>query len=103
MSLAVNQNNNQASGYTYDQSGKVLADASGSSYIWNAEGRMVSTAGYTYTYDGDGRRVKKAVGGHGRGDEDRGPEQDVHSPNQKLYWYGPGGQVLAESDFQLLG
>ena len=39
---------------------------------------MASTAGVNYTYDGDGQRVKK--------------------DNGKLYWYGPGGQVLAESD-----
>ena len=39
---------------------------------------MVSTAGVTYTYDGDGQRVKKS--------------------NGKLYWYGINGEVLAESD-----
>jgi RHS repeat-associated protein len=39
---------------------------------------MTSAAGVTYTYDGDGRRVKKSSG--------------------KLYWYGLGGEVLAESN-----
>ncbi|MBI4480443.1 MAG: hypothetical protein HY651_10515 [Acidobacteria bacterium] len=39
---------------------------------------MATTAGVTYTYDGDGRRVSKS--------------------NGKLYWYGVNGQVLAESD-----
>ena len=39
---------------------------------------MVSTAGVTYDYDGDGRRVAKTTG--------------------KLYWYGLGGEVLAEGD-----
>ena len=33
---------------------------------------------YTYTYDGDGQRVKKSSG--------------------KLYWYGSKGEVLTESD-----
>jgi hypothetical protein len=39
---------------------------------------MASAAGVNYTYDGDNRRVKKDSG--------------------KLYWYGVGGEVLAESD-----
>ena len=39
---------------------------------------MASTAGVTYTYDGDNRRVQKS--------------------NGTLYWYGLRGEVLAESD-----
>jgi hypothetical protein len=39
---------------------------------------MTSAAGVTYTYDGDGRRVKK--------------------DNGTLYWYGPDGEVLLEAD-----
>jgi RHS repeat-associated protein len=62
---------------SYDSAGNVTNDGT-FSYTWNAEGRMVSAAGVTYTYDGDGKRVKK--------------------DNGKLYWYGPGGEVLAESD-----
>ena len=46
---------------------------------------MVTTAGVTYTYDGDGRLVKKAA---------NPPSQQV----DKLYWYGVQGEVLAESD-----
>ncbi len=69
-----------------------------STFTWNAEGRMSATAGFTYTYDGDGRRVKKSVGGHGQGSAGRDPSQQVHNANGKLYWYGPSGEVLAESD-----
>src|SRR6266566_3994160 len=39
---------------------------------------MTSTAGVTYTYDGDGKRVKKSSG--------------------KLYWYGMGSDPLDETD-----
>ncbi|MBI2817160.1 MAG: TonB-dependent receptor [Acidobacteria bacterium] len=39
---------------------------------------MTSAAGVSYTYDADNRRVNKS--------------------NGKLYWYGVGGEVLAESD-----
>lgn len=51
-------------------------------YTWTAEGRMataaVSGTTTTYTYDGYGQRVEKS--------------------GSKLYWYGPSGEVLAESD-----
>jgi RHS repeat-associated protein len=39
---------------------------------------MTTAAGVTYTYDGDGRRVSKSSG--------------------KLYWYGSGGEILAETN-----
>jgi RHS repeat-associated protein len=39
---------------------------------------MKTAAGVTYAYDGDGRRVSKSTG--------------------KLYWYGSGGEILAETD-----
>jgi RHS repeat-associated protein len=39
---------------------------------------MTSTAGVTYTYDGDGKRVQKSSG--------------------KLYWYGMGSDPLDETD-----
>jgi RHS repeat-associated protein len=47
-------------------------------YIYNAENQLTSTAGITYTYDGDGKRVSKS--------------------NGKLYWYGMGSDALDESD-----
>ena len=47
-------------------------------YAFNAGGRQTSAAGVTYTYDGDGQRVKKS--------------------NGKLYWFGLGGAMLAETD-----
>ena len=66
------------SGFSYDAAGNLLTDGFGGTFTWNAESRMVTTAGVTYTYDGDNRRVKKS--------------------NGKLYWYGVQGEVLAESD-----
>jgi RHS repeat-associated protein len=39
---------------------------------------LKTAAGVTYAYDGDGRRVSKSSG--------------------KLYWYGSGGDILAETD-----
>ena len=81
LSLTISASNNRVSGYTYDSSGNVLNDTA-NTYTWTAEGRMatavVSGTTTTYTYDGYGRRVEKS--------------------GSKLYWYGPNGEVLAESD-----
>jgi RHS repeat-associated protein len=50
------------------------------SYTYDAENRIISVDGTstTYTYDADGRRIKKSGGTN--------------------YWFGPGGETLAESD-----
>jgi RHS repeat-associated protein len=45
---------------------------------YDAENRLSTTAGVTYTYDGDGNRVKKS--------------------NGKLYWTGGGSDPLEETD-----
>src|SRR5208283_1903883 len=65
------------SAFTYDPSGNTLNDGT-YSYTWDAESQMKTAAGVTYAYDGDGRRVSKS--------------------NGKLYWYGAGGEILAETD-----
>ena len=72
--------NNQISGFTYDAAGNLRATPPPvpASYTYNAENQLTSTAGVTYTYDGNGKRVQKSTG--------------------KLYWYGMGSDVLDESD-----
>jgi RHS repeat-associated protein len=78
LSLAINDNNQIANGgFSYDLSGNLTADGF-SSYTWTAEDQLAATAGVSYTYDGDHRRVRKS--------------------NGTLYWYGRNGEVLAESD-----
>jgi RHS repeat-associated protein len=47
-------------------------------YTWDAEGRLASANGVTYTYDGDGRRVEKSSG--------------------TIYWYDDKGNVIEETD-----
>ena len=53
-------------------------------YQYDQENRIVSvdSGRAAYTYDGDGQRVVKSLWGGGG----------------TLYWYGPDGQILAESD-----
>jgi hypothetical protein len=46
-----------------------------------SENRLLTAGGVTYTYDGDGRRIKKSSG--------------------KLYWYGEGIEVLDDLAFIL--
>lgn len=72
---------NRISGYCYDAAGNLLKqgtcpiDLSTAPYQYDADNRITTTAGVTYTYDGDGKRVKKS--------------------NGTLYW---GDGPLAESD-----
>jgi RHS repeat-associated protein len=78
-SLSVTITNlNQISGHSYDAAGNLTSAPGMGSYTWDAESRMKATASVTYTYDGDGRRVKKS--------------------NGKLYWYGVDSSPLAESN-----
>ena len=68
---------NQLNGFSYDLSGNTQWDGV-YSYTWNGESQLQTAGGVTYAYDGSGRRVAKA--------------------GQKLYWYGSGGEILAETD-----
>ncbi|MBZ5527084.1 MAG: hypothetical protein LAN71_04165 [Acidobacteriia bacterium] len=68
---------NHLVGFSYDLSGNTTSD-SVYSYNWNAESQLKSTNSVNYLYDGNGRRVSKS--------------------NGKLYWYGAGSEILAETD-----
>jgi RHS repeat-associated protein len=68
---------NWLTGYSYDSSGNMLNDGV-NSYTFNAESELLTAAGVTYTYDGDGNRVQKS--------------------NGKLYWLGDGSDPLDETD-----
>ncbi len=70
--------NNHLPIFGYDASGNTSSDGVVTNYQWDAESQLKSAAGTTYTYDGDGRRVSKV--------------------GSKLYWYGSGGDILAETD-----
>jgi RHS repeat-associated protein len=69
--------NNHLNIFSYDSSGNTQSDGV-NSYTWDGESQLKTAAGVTYAYDGDGRRVSKSSG--------------------KLYWYGSGGDILAETD-----
>jgi RHS repeat-associated protein len=77
MAAVTANGNDQISGLTYDASGNTQSDGV-NTYTWNAESELKTAAGVTYAYDGTGRRVAKV--------------------GSKLYWYGSGGEILAETD-----
>jgi RHS repeat-associated protein len=68
---------NHLMGYSYDTGGNMTTDGV-NTYAYDGENRITSVAGVSYTYDADGRRVKKSSGTN--------------------YWYGPSGEPLAETD-----
>jgi RHS repeat-associated protein len=70
--------NNHLSGIGYDAGGNETNDGLGNTFVYDAENRITTTAGVSYTYDADGRRISKSTGIN--------------------YWYGPTGAALAETD-----
>jgi RHS repeat-associated protein len=68
--------------YQYDAAGNMTFNATPptQTYTYDQENRLTGAAGYTYTYDGDGNRVRKSTGSMGT-----------------LYWYMTPG-IVAESD-----
>src|SRR5262249_13056429 len=49
-----------ASGYGYDSAGNLTTNPGVGTQTFNAENQLVSAAGVTYTYDGDGKRIMKS-------------------------------------------
>lgn len=76
--LANGQNQLSSSPIAYDAAGNVTTDNFGQAYTYDAENRIATAQGVTYTYDADGNRVSKSTG--------------------TLYWTGAGKDALAETD-----
>ena len=72
--------NNQLVNYGYDAAGNMISVPGIASYTYDAENHLISTAGYTYSYDGDGKRVMKSSGSSGT-----------------IYWYGASSMPLLET------
>lgn len=80
LSVSVNPSTNQVNSITYDAAGQVTLDNIGNTWTYDAEGHPKTVGGSTYLYDGDGNRVMKS------------------GTNARMYWPGPDGKVLNESD-----
>ncbi len=72
---------NQLSGISYDAAGNVTNDGNGNQPTYNAENRMSTDAGMTYSYDADGVRMEKSSGTSGTSN-----------------WPGKSGEYLTEAD-----
>jgi RHS repeat-associated protein len=82
LSVTVGSDNRLGSGYLYDAAGNMTFNATPptQNYTYDQENRLTGAAGYTYTYDSDGNRVRKSSGSTGT-----------------LYWYMTPG-IVGESD-----
>jgi RHS repeat-associated protein len=60
---AFNTANNRLATWVYDQAGNLTQDGLGRTFDYDAENRQTRAVADTYFYDGEGRRVKKVVGG----------------------------------------
>jgi RHS repeat-associated protein len=72
------QNQLSGIGIVYDAAGNVINDGLGNTPTYDAENRMATFAGVTYSYDADSTRIEKSSG--------------------TMYWTGPGGEYLTETD-----
>jgi RHS repeat-associated protein len=69
---------NGLNGFSYDAAGNLMNDGMGHAFTYDAENRLATAGGVTYTYDGDGKRVMKSSG--------------------TIYWTGVGSDALGESN-----
>jgi len=81
---------NQLNGFCHDAAGNLVLVGGNCptppwnftpTYTYDAENRLASAGGATYTYDGDGNRVVKMTGSTGT-----------------LYWRGADGETVTETD-----
>jgi len=84
--------NNQLSGFAYDAAGNMITNGGSTSYIYDAENRLIWTSGYRYVYDGDGDRAEKCVAATST------TPCPTSGTNGTLYWRGRGSDTLDETD-----
>jgi RHS repeat-associated protein len=73
---ATTQNHLSGIGLQYDAAGNVTTDNLDNTYTYDTENRIATVAGYTYSYDADGRRMERADASSGT-----------------MYWPGPSGTL----------
>jgi len=75
------------SGYTFDAVGNTTADPSGKTFAYDAENKQTSVSNGTtlgnYSYDGDGKRVKKF---------------NTSTGDDRIFLYDVGGRLVEERD-----
>ncbi|HMM81521.1 MAG TPA: RHS repeat-associated core domain-containing protein [Pyrinomonadaceae bacterium] len=89
--ISTSNNRLTSSGWSYDNAGNTTADPSGQTFVYDAENKQVSAANGSgtlgeYSYDGDGKRVKKYVPSTGE---------------VTVFAYDAAGKLIAEYSTQL--
>jgi RHS repeat-associated protein len=84
--------NNQLASFAYDAAGNMITNGLSTSYIYDAENRLIWTSGYRYVYDGDGDRAEKCVAATST------TPCPTSGTNGTLYWRGRGSDTLDETD-----
>jgi RHS repeat-associated protein len=91
--LTKDQNNDQINEYDFDKNGNLTLDAANQRFVYDAENHLkefflgtnsTSTPDAVYSYDGEGKRVKK-----------------ISSTEITVFVYDGGGQLVAEYSTQL--
>ncbi len=70
----------------------MITNGGSTSYIYDAENRLIWTSGYRYVYDGDGDRAEKCVAATST------TPCPTSGTNGTLYWRGRGSDTLDETD-----
>jgi RHS repeat-associated protein len=87
----INATNNRLIGTTFDSAGNTTADASGQTFVYDAENKQVQVSNASgivgkYFYDGDGKRIKKEVPSTGE---------------TTIFVYDASGKLVAEYSTQV--
>jgi RHS repeat-associated protein len=79
--------------YQYDAAGNRTDNGT---FVYDAENRLIATAGTSYIYDGDGQRIEKCT----EATNAQGPQPGICSTSATgmFYWHSVDGGTLAESD-----
>jgi RHS repeat-associated protein len=76
---------NRLPGVGYDAAGNMTSNGS-TTYTYDAENRLIATAGYFYSYDGDGNRVLKCI-----------TNPCTSGSTGTIYWLDLSGETLVQT------
>jgi len=90
---SANTSNQLNTCYQYDAAGNRTDNGT---FVYDAENRLIATAGTSYIYDGDGQRIEKCT----EASNAQGPLPGICSTTATgmFYWHSLDGGTLAESD-----
>ena len=105
LSVSVDPNSNRITGYTYDTAGNVISIPTVGSYSYDAENHLLSAAGVTYSYDGDGHRASKSSGIDYYYDGNGQPLAEFQSDGNRYYrsFFFDGKRLVGQEGLAMSG